>query len=266
MDRRGVVIGVVIPWLGAIVVSGFGIGGPWVGFYALVAVFVLTLAEIVTPIEYRFRKWLGPKLPYEVRSPVVRKTLRVVIPEPSAPLGFLDFQLAAERAMDQLIKIVGELRRDMERLTRLTGEYSPRSIAAQRASTQVQVNLSREYAGKLERQLLGFAGREAALREAGRQLSENMLQRIRLFPPEADLSSFRRYVELVRTPTMGARDSMAILRKETAKIRGLLVQQAVNAATDRLLRVLDGIMEDYGVIIQFGDDALAELDRRAERP
>jgi hypothetical protein len=237
--------------------------------FTMTALFAMAAAAcflIGFSIEKGWHSRLAARVPLELRSPIIRRRRdEVVIPPPNAPLGFLDFQLAFERALEALAKIAGRMAKDQKAGLRLNQSYTPRFLAAQKASTADQVALSREYAIRLAGHAEKMALREVALRDGAAQLSENGLERIRLFPPGIDstmLHPFRDIIEGIRNPTVGARDATVEYRGSVAGMRKIGLQQSVNAVTDRLLGILERLIEDYDAIIGFGDAALLEIDLR----
>jgi hypothetical protein len=207
---------------------------------------------------------LASRLPFELRSPIVRRL--PTAPPPDAPLGFLDFQLAWENALERLARITGRLAKNQFRGLKLAQTFTPRFVAHQSASTRAQVSVARDYGRQLDRVTRDLVDIERDLRESSRQLSDNLLARLRTAPPANDVSVFAPIIASIRDSTIGGRDGMTAYRDAVIGMRSGTLQQALNSATDSLAAVVNRVIEDYDVIIRCGDDALAMIAARPMPP
>jgi hypothetical protein len=261
--RRGAVLA-LLSFIGGIALPATGVITPTLGFWLLGFAGCLVLTEIVYSVWGTQVHGLLLRSPIGLQSPVTRRRGDgVVIPPADAPLGFLDFQVRFERAIKEATRSMNELGKDLAAGLRMSNKHLPRMQKAATASSEDQLRVSRDYGRSLGRFTTRLDRDEARFRNARIQIAENGLSRIRAFPHGTDLTTFRGMIESIRNPTAEGLVATREYRQSVASMRKVGVQQEVNAATDRLLMVIDRWIEDYVDVVRFGDEALAEIAARS---
>jgi hypothetical protein len=247
----------------------------WAAVGAVMGVLAATLAiglSIVAVVCFALglaveRQWIGlheghvswdraiSLLPFEVR----RKP-HAARPEP--PLGMLDFEHLALKAIERSSRILNQMAVEQNRMTAMISRYTPRFAAIGAASSDRKIRLSKEFATKLE----GFVRRlddgESAFRSETEVMAVNYLRRIEGASAGPDLTSFRGTIAGMRDVTTTSRASASGWRQSIVDLRTQNIQQSINEALDHLVAVATRLISDFDRTIRFTTEALELIDAK----
>lgn len=243
------VSGIEAPFVAALL---WTIGGLW-----LVGAFLTwePVKERLATVRYE----LADRLPFYVRSPIVRK--RKEEPDEPAELGFLDFEAIAVDALKKMTKRLVSINNETRSLGKTFVRYAPRFVQANTWTSEARRALGREAGGKMDRDARRLEADQVALRALIDVMSKNYLERIKYAPAEA-LAQIRPSIVGMRDATAGSRPSVVGLRDSTIGVRNQNVQQGINAATDRLIDVLGRLISDFDSVTRFTTEALRLIDEK----
>jgi len=206
--------------------------------------------------------WVGERLPFEVRSPVVRK--EAVTEEP--PLGVLDFEKATDLAVKRIVRIFTGLTKDLVEATGMFQVYTPRFAGMVNASTDRKVSLAREFAKKLDRFADKFEAHQRGFRVERERLVASFLPRLESFTQDTDLPPLRDAIKGMRDSTVESRQSVRNYRAAVITMRGTNLHQSLNRAVDRLLTSVTELLVDYDATVDFGNEALKVIEGKIPKP
>jgi hypothetical protein len=227
-----------------------------------VAGLVVAWAVLETVQSRRFRAWLS----FEVRSPFIRKADRPRTPKIVAKeveLGFLDFELnstkaatAVSKLLVRLTKELGRGARDTQASSKQLATVSALSVARRRGAANLAASRINAHAQRLERL-------EEAFRKACGDLSSNSLGWVETAPATSGWAELDKSFETLANVSSESRGGSLGYRQAVQQNRELRVTQGVNKATERLLVVLDRLLEDNDSIIAYCEEARSIVERRA---
>jgi hypothetical protein len=213
------------------------------------------------------REWIGLRdgrlslgralslLPFEVRR-------KPRVPRPEPPLGMFDFEHLALKATVRMSRILTDMTKDQNRMTAVINRYTPRFAALGTASSGRKIQLSREFASKVEAYVRKLDGREKAFRSETQAMALNYLRRIEGAAAGPDLTEFRGTIVGVRDVTTTSRASASGWRQSLVNVRGQNIQQSINEAFDHLIEVATRLVSDFDRTIRFTTDAIALIDTK----
>jgi hypothetical protein len=201
--------------------------------------------------------WLAGRLPYEIRPPLVRKGARQ-----TPPLGILDFEQAAIRAMTRLTRILDGLTKDLVETSAMFEHYTPIMGAAVNASTERKIRIAREVAGKIDHFARRFEGHQRRFRVERESLTANYLPRLEAFTPDASLIPLRDGIAVMKTASVESRQSLRNLRAMVITLRNTNLHHSLNSAVDRLLAAVTELLVDYDANAEFATRALAVIETK----
>jgi hypothetical protein len=204
---------------------------------------------------------LTARLPFEFRSPMVRKVPTLVIPPLDAPLGFLDFEAEATAALKRMTKHLGLISRETESLGKTLDRYTPRFASAVGWSPEAKRALGRETGAKIDEHARRMEDQQVLLRQGIDAMAVNYVERIRYADADG-VSQLRPSIVGMQDSTASSRPSIIGLRDATITIRKQNVQQSINQASDRLIDVLGRLVSDFDAVTRFTTEALELVDEK----
>jgi hypothetical protein len=181
-------------------------------------------------------------------------------PAPEPPLGMLDFEQRAVEAAKRVTGILNKMATDQTQMTAMINRYTPRFQAVASASTDRKIQISKEFASKLEGYVRKLDARETALRLEGEEMATNYLLRLERAAASAELTKLRGNIAAMHESAIATRASMSGWRESTVKLRSQDIQQSFNEAVDRLIQIVTKIVSDFDRTIRFTTDALKLID------
>lgn len=222
------------------------------------------------------RRWIGLRdarislsgalshLPFEVRSPVMRRSAAV---RPVAPLGILDFEHQALQGLERQNKILGAMTKDQQDLGRVMTKYPVRFAKASTQSLDRRLAIAREFASELDRIAARTERRERELRHEVEIVAENYVARIKAAPAMTDFTEFRASVVSYRDTSVETRRLTTDYRHTLTEFRKTNVEQHINQAADRLIAVTTNIVSDFDLTVRYLNETIREVDAKiALRP
>ena len=243
----------------AAVFGVFAVAATWAFAFAAAGCFALGLA-----IE---RRWIGVHdaliswdrfvdlVPFEIRR-------KEHAPRPESPLGILDYEREGMRAAERVTRTLVAMTTDQKQLGALFTNYTPRFADLATASTDRKIELSREFARKLNDYARRFESKESALRLDGEAMATNYLHRIEGAPAGPELTELRATIDTMRNVTSDTRAVTSTWREANVTLRAQNLQQSVNEALDRLILAATRITSDFDRTFRFATDALALIDAK----
>jgi hypothetical protein len=176
--------------------------------------------------------------------------------------GYLDYELGFMRGMKSANQILTRITKETERNVRDTNTSTERL----RALVGAPIERRLRGATKSADAFTGFAKRlerlQAQYRTACHQMTSNFLDWIRTAPEGNDFRSFEPTLTALATSSRASKESTATYRDSMQTNRNLKVSQDVNRAADRVIAVIDRLIQDTDGIIKFCGDARATIKQR----
>jgi hypothetical protein len=241
------------PWVWAL----WGLVVLAAGVLTLRGVFAIGTGAFAAAVEPM--TWVANRLPFEVRSPFVR---REPLPRIEPPLGILDFELAFEQEGERMKKAFAETAREVGAVGEQMIRYTPRFAAATDLSAKERVALSRDFAGKVRPHANRMRKAEVKVRASTDRFSQNYLNRLKAYPADTDLAPTRPSIASLLDATRESRNGTQGYRNALQIQRNINLQQALNEVLDQLMEIADNVLRDIDAAISMADTALKEIDGR----
>ncbi|MGH2444887.1 MAG: hypothetical protein ACRDGD_02425 [Candidatus Limnocylindria bacterium] len=229
--------------------------------WGLAAVWGMVALATWDPIRLRLRDafdWVADRSPVIVRSPIVRKPRRAI---DSTTLGFLDFELAANRATRRMIKSLTRIVSNTRAVGAYVGKSTPRVQALVTKSTEERVRVSRDVGRRLDKYANGLDRLQVSLRGDIGVMSTSFLKRVEYLEPEG-AESIRPTIVGMQEAVANARPSIVGYRNATMDLRARSLQQRVNESADRMVEILGRLVSDFDAVTRFTTDCLTAIDAK----
>lgn len=220
---------------------------------------VLAISSGALGIAGRPLGWVANRLPFEFRSPLVR---RASLPKTEPPLGILDFELAFEQEGKRMRKAFEGVSKEVAAVGDEMTRYTPRFATANELSAREKVALSRNFAGNVRPHANRMRKAEVKVHASTDRFSENYLNRLKAYPADTDLAAVRPSVASLLAASTASRQSTQGYRDALQTQRNMNLQQAMNEVLDQLMEIADDILRDIDAAIAMADTALTEIDDR----
>jgi hypothetical protein len=252
--RTALIVGLVLA--GAGIVAPFLAPIVWAAAIWGVAL-LLILGSVV--------KWSGllDRLPFELRSPLVKKRGRTPKPQPPvAPRGLWDYRRDADRAAALVNKTMEEMSVEMGRQTKRSTAHAKRMGTAAKGSVSVEraYELAAKAAADINKHAAAMERLEANHRSASNAMAQNFSAWLAGTPAGTDLSSWMTALRQIAQASRAGCASTDGYRQSVVALRRQNINQPLNQACERLSDVLGKIIENIRGTEQFAESSLQLLE------
>jgi Zn-dependent M32 family carboxypeptidase len=246
----------------AILAVWAGTRDPLTLLYLAFAAFVIVAIAFEVLQQPWGRRWI-PHFPFDFRITMARKDAQPKPPPVAVERGFLDYEMDAMRGINAANKLLGLIAKELARNTRDTTTSAARLSALKGAPVEKRVRGAKKAADALSAHANRLGRLEMEYRAACHQMTSNFLHWIETAPEGNDFETFDRNLVELAEITKASRASTLAYRNSVHESRQLRVSQDVNGATDRVIAVVDKLVQDVESITKYCVDAHAAIGRRA---
>jgi hypothetical protein len=219
---------------------------------------------VIAFVEWWRREGIRFQSPVTKASRAPKSSSKVL--RPVTEQGFLDFEkqyLVATKAATKTLEAVGR------ELTTNTPKIQAAAVSMQRVKG-ADVDRRLGAVNAAARLLNGHAARlenlEKTYRAQSRTIATNLVDMLETTPLTSDLGEFPKAIATTGEQSSDAIASTAGYKEAVRGTRDMKVSQKVNQSADRLIAVLDLLLEDIEAIVKACNDALAVIETRWPKP
>lgn len=196
------------------------------------------------------------RTPFRLQSPVVRRN-----PKPAqAPItdyGVLDFAVFWERSMADATRVITKMASAAGKYSAGVGKQTERIQRIQGADLETRHRTLTRSAEPIAKQAAVLEQLERQYRVHTESIDHN--GRLWLSATSEDLHGFAPSVVALKANIEVSTESTRNWRSSVQGTRSMNIHQAINSATDRLLAVLDRIIEDNNMYLAYCDWAIERI-------
>lgn len=259
--RVALVVGLVLGGTGFIAQQFNAWGAAWVCWGAA-ALVVLWSAATAEPVRRRTQSVVAG-LPFTVQV-AWRGNLKA--PRIAADKGFLDFEKSYLKATEDATKTLNAFAAEMNRQNPKLVAQTARTQTTQGASVETRLRVANETAQLIDRHAARFERLEKTYRAQCEGMSTNLVDMLSTAPASGGLGEFPNILAKAQEQTTTSRESMVSYREAVKQTRKMRVSQPLNQACDRLIAVLDRVVEDTDSNIKALADARTIISNRWPTP
>jgi hypothetical protein len=263
-------------WLGKAMLAAFGLAFTVGASYllnqsiavALVlwAMFGLIGMVITERIQLRLGDQFGALDQRLGRPRLIRTAKRQSTPPVEADKGFLDYERGYLAATQAATKTLNAIAAEMTLQSPKIVAQTARTQATQGTSVETRLRVANQTAKLIDRHAARFEGLEKTYRARSEAMSINLVDMLSTVPATGSLGEFPDVLEITQRQTAESRQSMAGYRDAVTKTRRMRVSQPLNQACDRLIAVLDRLLEDTDSNVKALADARSVISNRWAAP
>ena len=244
--------------IAAIIVAALGLIAPRdVGYLLLVvaALLVIRSAWEWQPVRDR--------VPVDFQSPVVRRD-RVPKPKPvRAELGKVDFELRMQNAAKDVLRIMGEMTKEMGKIPPKITKQTANLVQVQGAPVEKRLRVLSKGGKVISGHAHRLADLEAAYRRSVNEQVTNSKKIIEGADPGDDFDEMAEGTAGLRATIVENKRSMTNYKTAIQGLRSQNMSQSMNGACDELLAVLDRVNEDNDTWLDYCDWVAAVAAERS---
>ncbi|OLC26571.1 MAG: hypothetical protein AUH40_03560 [Chloroflexi bacterium 13_1_40CM_65_17] len=180
--------------------------------------------------------------------------------------GYLDFERGYLKATQAATKTLKAFTAEMNAQTPKLVTQTARTETIQGTSVETRLRVANETAALIDRHAARFERLEVTYRAQCEAMSMNLVDMLSTAPSSGNLGEFPNVLATAQEHTAGSRESMAGYRDAVIKTRKMRVSQPLNQACDRLILVLDRVIEDTDSTLKAIADARRVISKRWPKP
>ena len=230
----------------------------WV-FAALVVLWSAVTAE---PVRRRSQSVVA-LLPFRVQI-AWRGNLRA--PRIEVEKGFLDFEKAHLEGTQAATKTLQAFAAEMTRHTPKVVVEGAKLQQLQGAPVDKRLRATNRSARLIDRHASRFERLEKTYRAQSRAMTVNLVEMLNTTPATGSLGQLPDALATTAAQTTASRASTAGYRDAVTNMRQMRVSQKLNRSCDRLISVLDSVLEDSDAILKAYAEAQSVIAKRWPKP
>lgn len=183
-------------------------------------------------------------------------------PQVDVEKGFLDFEKSWLEAVKAAAKTLEALTAEMNATNPKIQAHTGRLQRAVGASVDVRLREATRSAKVFDGHAHRMERLQATYRAQTQSMTANLVEMLKTTPTTSDLDMLPPVLKTTRDQMAASLTSNRTYRDTIRKIRLMRVSQAVNAATDRLINVLDRFAEDTEAVMRALTEAQLVIKKR----